>query len=343
VRSPGAIGIDTEFLRERTYYAQLCLLQIATSDDCFCVDTLALGDLTALRPAMNDAAVLKIVHAARQDLEVLWPVTGPVRGIFDTQVAAALCGFAAQVGYGELVARVLDRELHKAHTRTDWSRRPLSEAQLEYALDDVRYLLPLRDQLAERLQSLGRMQWFDEEMQQLDATENYDNDPQHAWLRFKGFADFDEHRQRLAQSLAAWRESRAMQSNRPRGWILPDAALRDIVARAPRDAAALARIAELPEGIRTNSGAQLLQIVSEARLPADLPPLPQRQRPDPEQLARADRLIQRLRSRAQELELAPEVLATRREVEQLAGGDRDGALLQGWRRNEIGERLLALL
>ena len=255
MRRHDALGLDTEFMRERTYYAQLCLLQMATSELAVCVDPLALPSLDALRPLMAEARLCKIVHAARQDLEVLAPVVGAVVNVFDTQVAAALVGFSAQVGYAELVREVLGVELHKNQTRTDWSRRPLSAAQIEYALDDVRHLPPLRERLGERLEELGRRAWFEEEMAQI-GTESFAIEPQQAWLRIKAFADLDPDRQRLARTLGAWREQRAISSNRPRGWILPDAALRDIVLQVPRDRSALERLSELPEGIRENSGAQ---------------------------------------------------------------------------------------
>jgi len=337
-----ALGIDTEFMRERTYYAQLCLLQVASSEQALCVDTLALTDLAPLRPLLGGAQPCKILHAARQDLEVLWPVVGALQNIFDTQVAAALIGLPAQVGYADLVQTLLGIHLHKSHTRTDWSRRPLSAGQIEYALDDVRHLLPLRERLSERLRQLGRYAWFEAEMQELQA-ETLAVDPQQAWRRIKSFADLDPHRRRLAQALAAWREERAMQSDRPRGWILPDGALRDIVLRVPRNQGALAAIQELPPGICQNSGAQLLALVGAAAVPDPAPPLPPRQRPDPERLALIARLAETTRRTAATLALAPELLATRRDLEQLAGGARDGAALRGWRREVIGSALLAAL
>jgi ribonuclease D len=336
------LGLDTEFMRERTYYAQLCLLQMANSELAVCVDPLALPGLEALRPLMAAPSPCKIVHAARQDLEVLAPVVGTVTNIFDTQVAAALIGFSAQVGYAELVRELLGIELHKNQTRTDWSRRPLSAAQLDYALDDVRHLPPLRERLGERLETLGRRAWFDEEMAQI-GNDSFAIDPEQAWLRIRAFADLDPDRQRLARLLASWREQRAIKSNRPRGWILPDAALRDLVFQVPRDKAALARISELPEGIRENSGAQLLELVNAAAVPQPPAPLPQRRRPDPEQLDRVQRLADITRRIGQQLGLAPELLATRRDMERLAGGQRDGPPLNGWRRAAIGAELLKAL
>ncbi len=351
IQPSALVGLDTEFLRERTYYAQLCLLQVATVDDAYCIDTLALaaseaapaGALTLLQPMLHDTSICKIMHAARQDMEVLWPHVGVINNVFDTQLAAAMIGAPAQVGYAALVAELLGVQLEKSQTRTDWSKRPLSTAQIDYALDDVRHLLPLHATLTERLQKLGRMAWFEEDTQRAESAGGFHVEPNDAWQRFKGFAALDEHRQRLAKSLAAWREQRAMQSDRPRGWLLPDAALRDIVMRVPRSAAELSDIAELPDGIRNNSGAQLLQIVSDAAVPNPAPPLPQRSRPDAEFTARVQRLADTARRVSGELQLAPELLATRRDMERIVGGDLNVLPLQGWRREAIGKPLLATL
>jgi ribonuclease D len=159
LQSAPAIGLDTEFLRERTYRAELCLVQAATADDATCIDPLAGIDLTPVIAPLTSGPV-KVMHASRQDVEVLFPLAGLIRPIFDTQIAAALTGLPAQIGYGELVRRTLGTELAKSHTRTDWSRRPLSAEQVEYALDDVRYLLPLKAHLEEQLDKLGRLPWL---------------------------------------------------------------------------------------------------------------------------------------------------------------------------------------
>jgi len=174
-------------------------------------------------------------------------------------------------------------------------------------------------------------------------SETFAIDPQQAWLRLKGFAELDPGRKRLAQSIGAWREQRAMDANRPRGWILPDAGLRELIYQVPRDRAALARLGELPEGVRENSGEKLLGLISAAAVPSPLPPLPQRRRPDPEQLAQLARLSDITRRVGQELGLAPELLATRRDMERLVGGERDGGPLSGWRREAIGAELLKAL
>jgi ribonuclease D len=338
-----AIGLDTEFMRERTYFARLCLLQVSHTTRSVCIDTLALTDLSALRTAMSATGPTKVLHAARQDLEVLTPATGPVVGLFDTQVAAALIGLPAQIGYGDLVHQLLGHTLHKGETRTDWSRRPLTGAQIEYALDDVNHLLPLRERLTERLQKFGRWSWFEEEMAQLDSAGSFVTDPELAWKRIRGVGELDSSRQQLARLLAAWRERRAIHSDRPRSWILPDPALRDLVLYAPRTMQQLATIGELPEGIRNNSGQELLNVIDEAQLPAQLPPLPRRQRREPAENELVRKLAQLTQQTGRELGIAPEILATRRELERLVAGARDGGPMSGWRQSVIGNRLLQAL
>lgn len=337
------IGLDTEFMRERTYFARLCLLQVSHATRSVCVDTLALSDLSPLRATMSDRGIAKVLHAARQDLEVLTPATGAMVGLFDTQVAAALIGLPAQIGYGDLVQQLLGTALHKAETRTDWSRRPLSSAQLAYALDDVNHLLPLRERLSERLHKLARWSWFEEEMTELDNAGPFVTEPDLAWKRIKGVGELDAARQTLARLLAAWRERRAIESDRPRSWILPDAALRDLVLYVPRTRQQLMRVEELPEGIRNNSGAELLTIIQEAQLPLQLPDLPRRQRREPEQNELVRKLAQVTQQTGRELGIAPEILATRRELEQLVAGARDGGPMSGWRQAVIGQRLLQSL
>ena len=337
------IGLDTEFLRERTYRAELCLVQLSSLSDAACVDPLALPDLIPLARVLTAPGITKVMHASRQDVEVLFPIAGLVRPVFDTQIAAALTGLPAQIGYGELVRRLLGKELAKSHTRTDWSRRPLSPEQIEYALDDVRYLLPLKAHLEEQLERSGRLEWLTEELHELEDARNIAVDPQDAWLRIKGLRSLDPARERLAQSLAAWRERRAMERNRPRGWILDDAALRDIVLQVPRSLEALAAIPELPAGVLKHCGAELLECIRAAEVPHPAPPINTRMRPDPAKTALVKKLGALNQAIAAELGLSPEVLATRRDLELLADGRRDVGVLRGWRRNVVGDRMLAAL
>jgi ribonuclease D len=338
-----AIGLDTEFLRERTYRAELCLIQVSAASDASCVDPLALTDLSDLARVLTAPGIVKVMHASRQDIEVLLPVTGLVRPVFDTQIAAALAGLPAQVGYAELVRRLTGHELPKTHTRTDWSRRPLSPEQIEYALDDVRYLVPLKAQLEDQLQNLGRSHWLTEELASLDDARSFTTEPEQAWQRVKGLRGLDDQRQRLAQELAAWRERRAMERNRPRGWILDDSALREIVLQVPRSAQALSSIEEVPSGVVKHCGDELLACVRAADIEDPPPALQGRLRPDPLKTALVKKLGALNQAVAADLGLSPEILATRRDLEQLADGRQDVAVLKGWRRGVIGDRMLAAL
>jgi len=336
------IALDTEFMREKTYRAELCLLQIAHADAAVCIDPLAVPDLAPLVQALTQGPV-KIMHAARQDLEVLLPAVGLVLPVFDTQVAAALAGFPAQIGYAELARRLLGVELDKAHTRTDWARRPLSPEQQEYALDDVRHLAALRSRLLDMLGEKGRLGWLEEELAGIASADALRVTPEDAWKKVKGLPPLDEQRQRLAQSLAAWRERRAVQRNRPRGWILDDVSLREIVLRLPRSLDALAGLAEMQESVVRKCGEELLALVRDAGISDPPPSLPRRERPDPAVLATVKRLADIAAGIATELAIGTEVLATRRELEKLAAGRRDVSLLRGWRGDVVGKKLLSAL
>lgn len=338
-----AVALDTEFLRERTYRAELCLLQLSCGGEPLCVDPLAGLDLTPLAAPLSADTPIAVMHACRQDIEVLLPTLGMVRPVFDTQVAAGLCGMPAQIGYAELVRRVLGVELPKGQTRTDWSRRPLSAEQLEYALDDVRYLLPLRDHLVSELERLGRSAWLAEELTGLDDPADYVVDPEQAWVRIKSLKGLDEDRARLAQSLAAWRERRASERNRPRGWILDDSLMREIVVRTPRTVESLSQLPEMPPNFIKHSGQEVLQLILAAHLPEELPRLNTRPQPDPVKTALVKKLGAVNQAVAAELAVAAEILATRKDLEQLTDGRRDIPVLSGWRREVIGERLLAAL
>ncbi len=337
------LALDTEFMREKTYRADLCLLQIAENGEAVCIDPIALPDFSALVPALTSPAIVKVMHAARQDLEVLLPAVGLVRPVFDTQIAAALAGHPSQIGYAELARRLLGVELSKAHTRTDWSRRPLSPEQQEYALDDVRHLGALRDSLLETLRAKDRIAWLDEELAALGNENALRVDPDDAWKKVKGLPSLDAERQKLVQALAAWRERRADERNRPRGWILDDVVLREIVLRLPRSAEALAALPEMPESVARKCGEELLQIVRDSGISDPPPPLPRRERPDAAQVALVKRLTEVAAGIAQELGIGAEVLATRRELEKLASGRRDVSLLRGWRQQVAGDKLLAAL
>jgi ribonuclease D len=337
------LALDTEFMREKTYRAELCLVQVADGAAAVCIDPLAVPDLGPLVPLLTSPGTVKVMHAARQDLEVLLPAVGLVQPVFDTQIAAALAGFPAQVGYAELARRLLGVELAKAHTRADWSRRPLSPEQQEYALDDVRHLAAMRESLLGTLRERGRLSWLEEELATLANADALRVAPEDAWKKVKGLPALDPQRQQLARELAAWREVRAIDRNRPRGWILDDAILREIVLRLPRSADALAQLPEMQESVVRKSGHELLELVRAAGITDPPPLLPRRERPDPAQVALVKRLADIANDVAKQLEVSAEVIATRRELEKLAAGKRDVSLLRGWRAQVVGEKLLGAL
>jgi ribonuclease D len=339
------VALDTEFMRERTYFPLLCLVQVATDHEIACIDPLAIGDLAPLATLLTRPSVRVVLHAARQDIEVLLTRCGGFAArVFDTQVAAALLGMPPQVGYGDLVQRILGVELEKAHARTDWAARPLREEQLDYAAEDVRHLLPLRGKLELELLRMGRFAWFEYEMSRLADLTLYRTDPAEAWQRLKGLDTLDPRRAHVARALAEWRERRAMQRDRPRAWILSDETLFELVRALPGDVPALARLPTLPRAVLEKCGTELVELIAESSHLGEQPFAGRRRtRPDPQQEARLKSLAAIVRRVGGELGLSPEILATRRDLMQILAGRRDVEPLRAWRREVIGEQLLAAL
>src|SRR5580700_5378182 len=232
------IGVDTEFLRERTFFPKLCLLQLAAGGQIWCVDTLRIASLDPLMNALTAAAARKIIHAARQDLEAVYLSTKRVISpVFDTQIAAGCIGLKPQIGYAELVKTLLDVTVPKGQTRTDWSKRPLTPAQLEYAADDVLYLDAIATELGGRLQKLGREHWVREDCAELEERRLYEPDPALAWERLRGIGQLAPEPRARARAIAVWREKLARERDLPRAWILSDAALFSIAQADPATAA----------------------------------------------------------------------------------------------------------
>lgn len=346
LRTAPWVAVDTEFLRERTYYPRLCLVQLATADEIACIDMLAVRDPSPLADLWADGKVLKVFHAAGQDLEILLQACGEIpRPVFDTQLAATLLGYPEQMGYARLVADRLGVSLDKNHTRTDWSRRPLNAEQLEYAADDVRYLVRLYPDLETELTRRGRRDWLNGEFAALADPGRYRPDPERAWQRIRGGRRLKPAQRRVLARLAEWRERRAMAADRPRGWIVKDEVLLTLAQKRPADGAALARIGKLPEAVRRKRGDEILELIENAHRQPALPgvedrpaaPLP----PDREPLV--DLLMAGLRERAAATGIAPAILANRKDLERLAAGERELPLLEGWRYEAAGEALLELL
>lgn len=335
------IGVDTEFMREKTYFAQLCLVQIATSELIYCVDPLTERDMEDFWQELFSR--LWIVHSARQDIEVVSQTAGSMPGaIFDTQIAAGLLGFPAQMGYADLVRNLFNVDMAKTHTRADWSRRPLRDAYLDYAAEDVEHLLSAYERLGEKLEEAGRLEWAREDSMLLLDPALYDTGADQAISRLKGARNLRGQKRAAAARLAAWREKEAIRRNRPRQWILRDTTLLDIAYRLPGSEAELARIDGLPAKLLSRAGKNLLQAVTAA---ADddtdyKPPRP----PDEQQKALLKAMQARVQKCAKELGIAAETLASKRELSAvIISGVRESRVFSGWRREVIGDDLLALM
>lgn len=333
------IAVDTEFVRERTYFAQLCLVQVNALDDAYIVDPLA-DDLGELWPALLERAW--ILHAGRQDLEIVYQVTNQLPAkIFDTQVAAALCGYAPQLGYAGLVKELFAVELPKTQTRADWSKRPLSPKMLEYAAEDVLYLPEARDILADRLAAKDRLAWAEEDSADLLDLSLYTPDPDTAVLRLKAAKNMRGRARIAAEALSAWREEQAIRADKPRQWIMKDTVVAELALTNPANEAALAKIDGLAPGTARRWGATLIALLQGAAGGDSNYEPPGR--PTEADKAALKAMQKRVGQTARELDIAPEVLAPRKELTALMSGERELRCLRGWRRPLIGEALLELV
>ncbi len=340
------VTVDTEFLRETTYYPKLCLIQLASPDEAVLVDPLA-PDLS-LEPflaLMSDPNVVKVFHAARQDLEIVWMIGRLIPApLFDTQVAAMVCGYGDSVGYEQLANDLAKARIDKSSRFTDWSRRPLTEAQLAYAESDVTHLRDIYLALAADLAESGRESWVAEEMAVLNSPGTYEVKPENAWLRLKGRIRKPKELAALIE-LAAWREREAQHRDVPRQRVLKDDALMDIVQRAPRSAEALGELRSVPNGFeRSRAGAEVLAAIERAQAldPQTLPRL-ERERGRPANGAVLDLLKVLLKATADAERVAPKIIASSDDLEAIAFDDEaDVPALQGWRREVFGEKALAL-
>ena len=341
------LAVDTEFIRERTYYPRLCLIQVCNGEVAACIDPLQLDDLRPLLDILYDASVLKVLHAARQDLEIfLHDYRGLPMPVFDTQPAAALLGHGDQIGYANLVKLLLNIELPKDQSRTDWSNRPLDEQQLRYALDDVVYLGQLYLHMRGHLFDRERLQWLAADFATLADPQTYFPNPRDMWQRTKGKQMLRGRQLAVLQRLAAWREIQARERDLPRKWVLKDDVMIELCRRMPRDAGGLSKIRGLEPGQIRREGEDLLRLIAEgAETPREDWPVDQgRSAPlSAQQDAMADLLSATLRLIADEHQLSAQAIATRKELEKFVRGERDCTLLEGWRHALVGKTLDAVM
>lgn len=341
------LAIDTEFIREKTYFPRLCLIQISNGETAACVDPLAIDDLTPLLDLIYDGSIIKVLHAARQDLEIFLNDWGHLPlPLFDTQPAAALLGYGDQIGYAKLVQLVLGKDLPKDHSRTDWARRPLDQGQVRYALDDVIYLGQLYVEMRGSLSDRDRLQWLAADFAELADPATYIQHPATAWKRIKGRQHLRGIQLAILQALAAWREEQALARDLPRRWVIKDEVLVDLARRKPKATEQLNRIRGLdPAVIRREGDALLAAIGAGQNVPKDDWPHDGRVRKKltPGQEAQADVLSAVLRQIADEHQLSPHAIAARKDLDKLVQGDPDTPVMEGWRRKVAGEKLQQVL
>lgn len=339
------VAVDTEFMRESTFWPKLCLIQAAGPDIEAIIDPKADLDLSPLWEVLKAAQVIKVFHAARQDLEIFYKLAGAMPApIFDTQIGAMACGLGDSVAYDALVQAFLKRRVDKSHRFTDWSRRPLSRDQLEYALADVTHLRDLYPMMMERLQAGGRLKWVEEEHAALCDPEIYDTDPENAWSRLKVRRTTPEYLATL-RAAAAWRDRQAQQRDVPRGRILKDDALYEIAEQRPRTPAAFERLRATPKGFGNSRMGQELASAIDAALvdPKAYAPHIDRTPGPPPGGATVELLKVLLRHAADHHGVAARLIASATDLELIAASDTaDCRALSGWRREIFGEQALAL-
>jgi len=340
------VTVDTEFLRETTYFPILCVAQVASPDEAIVIDALAGGiDLQPFYDLMANEAVLKVFHAARQDIEIVWHRAGLIpHPIFDTQVAAMVLGYGDSISYDQLVQRITGDHIDKSNRFTDWTRRPLSEAQVRYAISDVTHLRDVYLKLSADLKKRGRAGWVEREMEVLTSPATYRLEPEKAWERLKTRVRRPKELAVLIE-LAAWREREAQARDVPRGRVIKDEVVGEIAIQAPTTPEKLAHLRSVPKGFeRSKWGNDIIAAVERglARDPKTLPRL-ERHSPAPNGAATVELLKVLLRMTAEQNGVAAKVIATVDDLDRIAGDDEaDVAALKGWRRELFGEKALAL-
>lgn len=352
LQSADVLAVDTEFVRERTYFHRIGLIQVGGNDVYAAIDPILLNDLTPLLEILKDPSKIKVFHAARQDLEILVRLCGQViPPVFDTQVAAALVGWGAQISFAKLIQKALGKHIHKSETYTDWCRRPLSENQIKYAIDDVRYLMPAYEKLLEKLNQLKRTDWVAGEVNNWEDPATFAlPDPQTRYLKIKSLRSLKPRNLAVLRELAAWRESLAVSRDCLAKSIVRDETLLEIARKMPKDIKELSALRGFHHKEVGKSGAAIIKAVQQGnKVPEeDLPTLPEN---DGYSTTRGieELLSAFVQIRSEELKIEPSVLADRKRIHRFAThfeqklNMEENILLQGWRKECIGDPMLKLL
>lgn len=338
----GVVAVDTEFLREKTYNAKLCLLQLGIGENQYCIDVLAIDDLSLVLDLFNASGVVKIFHSARQDLEVLYQTYNLIpKPLFDTQLAAAFCGMNMQIGYGAMVEEELGVSLEKSQSRTNWSLRPLSEKQIEYAGEDVAYLKDLYEKMLGLLHRDERHQWYQDEIESYYDSSLYVLEPGLAYKRLAG-GNLKRIEQYTLKALAEWREKTAQNRDIPRSWVLKDESLYELATRRPSTPEQINELGVFGKKSARYWGPEVAKLIAQVkvgdkRLWKKLIPL------NKEQKNICKKMMQQLKKHSEEHEISQGVLGTRRDVEGLYRYGTSEKLLQGWRNKVVGQSLVSFI
>lgn len=345
IKSAAYLAVDTEFMREKTYYPQLCLIQIASDNNIACIDPIAINNLQPLWDILYDENTIKIFHAARQDLELLYNLTKRIpKPIFDTQIAATLLGLGDQIAYATLVKAIMKIELDKSQTRTDWSQRPLDAEQIKYAANDVRYLVQCYPLIIKQLTEQNRVDWLSNDFEQLSDSRLYNIEFQNAWLKVSGKQKIKGNALGVLQTITAWREQIAQEKNLPKKWVMKDDILIGLAMKRPTNKAQLSKIRGINTETITRFGTKILSLINDTKHASpDRPTIPGRLSQDQDALV--DSLMSVMRLRAFEEKISPAMIANRKDLEQLLleQNNSDLAITQGWRKEVAGNSLLAFL
>lgn len=340
------LAIDTEFLREKSYYPKLCLIQLATEEEHAVVDPFTVGSLEPLRSLFIDPSIVKLFHAGNQDIEIIFHEMGIVpQPLFDTQIAAALLGHTLQVGYGSLVQKVCGVTLKKGDSFTDWSRRPLSASQLAYAAEDVIYLPELYRKMSARLQELGRLTWIDDDFAELSDPSRYEVDPRTRFLKLKRVNQLSRKQLSAAREVAAWREETAMTRNIPRKWIMTDEQIVEACRRDSRTIDQLFMVRGMQEKLSTKDARAVCAAITKGvELPSEMwPTIAHPQKNESTVDVEVDAMSAIVRLRAKENQVAFQALASHADLADVARGYTNAEVLKGWRREIVGNDLLAFM
>jgi len=346
IKDTTKLFVDTEFIREKTYAPVLCLIQVATEDTLVCIDPLTISNLEPFLDLVFNSNIMKVFHAPRQDLEIFYNLrkTAP-KPLFDTQIAATLLGHADQIGYGNLVNAILKVSLDKKYARTDWTQRPLSAEQLEYAINDVIYLREIYALIVNKLTDNNRIDWLKDDFDFLTSDSTFEVMPDKMWRKVKGNTKLNGLQRAVLQDLAAWREEKAINSDKPRKWILSDDVILSLAQHQPDSNTTLSKIRGLTDGTIKKSGSKLIEIIKQSKIRSQdsWPVLPKFIKTSTAQDALIDCMMAMVRLCAAKENIAASMLCSKKDLEKWVVTDEPIALLSGWRNQLAGQQVSEFL